>query len=380
MGQKAPEIDWSTYIETLFIQADIDSAMAQMEGLTSRELYCMDSQTNVAKYLIKRPSEYSMHGAITNYPLDPVEVVEDILIDGEVLYKVDDWQHIRKDDYVYRSDIDHWTGEVIYVLTCYPIDEGRRYYWQSWMASPSIVGMRPTCWYTQYYTTTDNKEETVEKLQAEYTIELPFMPWVRGAWKHGMGILEDVKTAIIRLEALYRIVSVTNNEGRRNYVTGVDSVKKIQQAPHKFGHSTFILPQGGDFKFPPSDEAGMQLLKDEKEWLWDGIEKSTGVVSVDKLTVLSGESRTIAEKPLMILAEDIRTMFNNLLSSMYNLIKFQAGTPEPEISYKPLTVAPQFETPEKLVEVLDKALEKKAISDDEWKQKIRYVLDLDSNQ
>lgn len=370
MALKDKPFDEIAYIRQLVIQQDVDNLVKQLELLSARDLYDLDTHTNVAKYLIKRPSEYAMHGAVTNYLLDPVETMEDILIDGICYYMVGDWQHVRKDDYVYTAEVDHWTQEILYILTCYPIYENTKYYWQSWALSP-FGGAT----YTQYLVTETNDEETSKNLQAEFQIELPYMPWVAGRWKHGIGLVETVRSSVIRLEAVYQIVSATNNEGRMNFVTGVDDVKQIREAPHRFGKTWRILPKDSDAKSLGPDGTDLELLRDEKEWLWEGIEKSTGVVSVDKLTVLSGESRTIAEKPLIMLAEDVRTVWNKLLMDVYELV----GGPKPETSYKPLTVTPYFPNPEVLVRILDDAVEKGDITEEERKAKKRYMLDLDEN-
>lgn len=375
MPQKDKTFDEIAYIRRLVIQQDIEAMVKELEQLSSRELYDLDTHTNVAKYLIKRPSEYAMHGAVTNYTLDPVETVEDILIDGVVYYKVGDWQHVRKDDFVFRAEVDHWTGEILYILTCYPIDDGKRYYWQSWSKYPDGGG----CTYIQYYTTETCNEDVSKKLSVEFQIELPYMPWVAGKWKHSIGLVESVRTSVIRLEAVYQIVSSTNNEGRMNFVTGVDDVKQIKEAPLRFGKKWRILPNGSDAKTLGPADTDLKLLRDEKEWLWEGIEKSTGVVSVDKLTVLSGESRTVAEKPLIMLAEDVRVMFNKLLMDIYELVGFM-GAQKPTISYKPLTVIPYFPDPEALIRILDDAVEKGDITEEERKAKKRYMLDLDENK
>ena len=193
-------------------------------------------------------------------------------------------------------------------------------------------------------------------------------------------MIGEVKESVVRLEAVYRIVSTTNNEGGKSYITGIDNTAKLKTTPLNFGIGVRILPPNANFVKDPVDTGRVDLLKWETDKLWDGIEKATSVVSVDKLAVLSGESRTIAEKPLLMLAEDLRKLFTDFLYEIYETLMGVPGTEEPTVSYASLRVPTQFSTPDMEVNVLDRALLGKAIDDEEWRQKIRYLLGLDSTQ
>jgi len=384
MPQKTPQIDWETWNLAESLKQDIENVQNEMSGMTPRELYNLPSYTNVAKYLVRRPSEYAMHGTETNYPtVDPVEVIENVLIDGNSYYKVEDIEHIRRSEFVYRVDLDTWTEEITYILTCYPIEEGAFYFWESWEieTAPYEGGeVSRTCTYTQYYKTQGMDDKTADNLKVENEIVIPFLPWVKISWKHGTSLIGEVKESVVRLEAVYRIVSTTNNEGGKSYITGIDNTAKLKTTPLNFGIGVRILPPNANFVKDPVDTGRVDLLKWETDKLWDGIEKATSVVSVDKLAVLSGESRTIAEKPLLMLAEDLRKLFTDFLYEIYETLMGVPGTEEPTVSYASLRVPTQFSTPDMEVNVLDRALLGKAIDDEEWRQKIRYLLGLDSTQ
>lgn len=383
MPIKEQKIDWETYVMSEGLKQDIENVQNKIAGLTPRELYDLPTYTNVAKYLVRRPSEFAMHGTETNYPVDPVEVIENTLIDGNSYYKVEDIEHIRRSEFVYKVDIDQWTEEILFILTCYPIEDGQFYFWESWKVETVLDESEVAsqiCTYTRYYKTQGCDDKTADNLKVELEIPLPFLPWVKISWKHGVSLIGEVKESVVRLEAVYRITATENNEGGKSYITGIDNTAKLKSTPLNFGIGVRILPPNANFVPDPIDAGRVTLLQWETERLWDGIEKATSVISVDKLTVLSGESRTIAEKPLLMLAEDLRKLFTDFLYDIYDLLMGVPGTEEPTVSYASLRVPTQFSTPEMEVNVLDRALLQEAIDLIEWKQKVRYLLGLDATQ
>jgi hypothetical protein len=391
MPQKKKDLPWEDYISALGEQASIDQAQNEMAALTAREMYEGAFITNAPHYLVNRPTNHAMHGTVTNYPLDPVDVIKNVLVDGENFYKIEDWEHIRKEDFVRRAEKDHYTGQILSILICYPINDGNLYYWERYIGGASPTGEAAyvdewgtagNCLYTQYKTTTDDSEKTEELLVPETTRMLPFFPFVSVEWNGGVSIIDTVRTALIRLEASARVIATENIErrGMALYITGVDDISKIKKAPRRFGRNAHMLPTGANFVFPNSDVAGIGLLTTEQNDLWNSIEKATGVVSTEKLATLSGISRLIAEKPLNMLAEDLRAKFLGLLMDIYELISFQPDTPEPECTFLSLDIAPGFDNAVQMLDLMDRALASGAIDDTEWKEKARYLLSLGNKQ
>jgi len=372
MPKKPEPIDWNTYISTTHEQQEMEKAVQDMRALTGRGLYEMPSYSLCAKYLIDRPSNHAMHGTITNYPLDPVETVQDILIDGEVYYKVIDYKSITRDKYIRKVNLDYFTGQIQYILIGYAYgDKGNLFYWESYTAD-----INGGATYTIYKSTTKDDDETIRHLTVDTITTVPFLPYVHSHWKGGQSFLESVKETVIRIEAGHRVIGVENTERRGSgiYLTGVSSVAKIRKAPKQYGRSVYMLEEGAEFHNPGSDTAGFELLKWEIVQLWNSLEKATNVVSTEKLANLSGISRTIAEKPLIFLCEDLRTIYQKLLYDIYALVQpVQSGTPEPRIKYRRLV---EIEDKSAYLALLDKGKEEGAITQVEYNEGLRLLLDL----
>lgn len=383
MAKKKEKIDVMEYMTAIYERQELEKAIQYMEGLDGRGLYNMESISLCAKYLINRPSNHGLHGTVTNYPMDPVETVQDILVDGIVYYKVDDYQNVHRENYVRKVDVNISTGLISFILIGYAYGEkGDMYYWESYsqfmVAPPTYSDEIPVggAWYTVYAATTKDDEETMKHLVPVRSEWVPFLPYVFAKWKGGVSFLDDVKETIIRIESASRVIGVENVERRGSslYISGVSSVTKIRKAPKQYGRTVYMLEEGAEFHNPGSDVAGFELLKWEINNLWNALEKATNVVSTEKLASLSGISRLIAEKPLIFLCEDLRIIYQKLLFDIYALVQpFQPNTPEPQIRFRRLV---EIEDKVMYLTLLDKGLEKKAITDKEYGEGLRLLLDL----
>jgi len=223
-------------------------------------------------------------------------------------------------------------------------------------------------------TDTDEDKE-IENLTPQDTTTLRDIPYVCAVWNEGMSILDTVRASIIRLEIVTRVVGEENMDNRVRYIVGGDDVSKIGSAPRRWGRPFRIMPTNSSIENASSDKAALDLLIHEQADLWNNIEKATGVVSTEKLASLSGVSRLIAEKPLVMLCEDLRAVFVKFLEDIYALVSWM-GIEEPECSFKSMSVAPMCEDPVKFMDALDRALDREAIDIEEWQKKARWALDL----
>ena len=378
MPQKPKQLDWETYINSLNMAADVQVAMAQMESMTARELYEMGSYTNAVKYIVNRPVNHAMHGTEGNYGVDPVNVMRNALIDGRAYYKVESQEYIQFDKYVVDAIVDVFSNRIDYLMVCYPVevDDGKTMYW--WASyERTLVG---ECLYTTYYLT-DSSDVRKEDLSVEDQYELIDIPYVCAVWNEGVSIIDEARTALIRLEVVARVIGEENMDNRVRYLVGGDDITKIGSAPRRWGRPFRILPPNSSVENPASDTAAINLLTHEEAELWNNIEKSTGVVSTEKLATLSGVSRVIAEKPLLMLCDNVRASFMRFIYDVYELLqKLPTPVEEPEYAFKSMSTPPTYDDPVRLVETLDRALEKGAIDSDEWISRVRWVLGLMKKQ
>jgi len=181
----------------------------------------------------------------------------------------------------------------------------------------------------------------------------------------------------IKLEAAYRVEAVENIErkGMQLYLQGVRNVDDIKSAPRKLGRSVHILPVDASFHNPGSDAPGLELIKWEIVQLWEGLEKATGVVSTEKLASLSGVSRIIAEKPLLMLCEDIRQVYEKGMQDIETACKGIAGAPKLEISFQPLH---EIENTTTYLAQINEAYTKGVITEQEYIREFRRLLEMDS--
>jgi hypothetical protein len=372
MPKKVQSIDWNTYLDAASDKQMLEEAMKQISELEGRTLYELDTISLVNKYIINRPIDHAMAGTVTNYPnVDPIDSMTDLLVDGESFYRVEDYTHIRREEFVYKAEVDRFTGQIYYIYIAYPIDKGL---WYIESYTPLYTpGSTTTCMYT-IYNNVSTMPEDLSLLTVAIQLELPFFPYVRVEWKGGRSFLDDLSESILRLEMAYRVVAQENIDRKTMalYLEGVRSTDEIKRAPKKLGRNIHTLPPGATFHAPTSDGAILDLMKWEITDLWNNLEKASGVVSTEKLASLSGVSRIIAQKPLNNLSNDIRHTYEDLLNKIYELIIFQ-NPPVPKVSYKRLN---EIESPTEYRATIELAHTAGAITDEEYIQLLRTLLDL----
>jgi len=103
------------------------------------------------------------------------------------------------------------------------------------------------------------------------------------------------------------------------------------------------------------------------------------VVAPMQLALLSGKSREMAEKPLIILADELRNRFTKGMLEVVELSRLTGGAPELKLSYRPLKYV---EDKNSYIAILDKARELNntdpslGISLDEYSKELRLLLDM----
>jgi hypothetical protein len=366
MPVKVKTIDWNTALDAEIWQQSLLSVMQELEDMSGRDLYDLHTYSLCPRYLIDRPCNFAMHGTFTNYEIDSEQLMKTCLIDGSAFVKIGDWRHLDIEKYVIEVIYDGFTEELKEIWTDYVAEDTLHY--------TTMYAVGPPATQTNY-----KPQRTCEKarLEVDEVITLPYFPYVGFFWHNKTSFLDPVHEAVIRLEAAYRVVAVENIErkGMQLYLQGVRNVDDIKSAPRKLGRSVHILPDGATFHNPGSDAPGLELIKWEIVQLWEGLEKATGVVSTEKLASLSGVSRLIAEKPLLMLCEDIRNVYEKGMADVETACKGIAGAPPLEISFQPLH---EIESPGAYLGWINEAYTKGVISEVEYIREFRRLLEMDS--
>lgn len=366
--------DWDSYIDGLFQNQNIQAVVEEMESMTGSDLYSMESYSNMASYLIDRPVINAMHGTQTNYPIKSVDSMTDLLVNGAIYYYVSDVNHIRKEDFVKEALYDPISDQLYSILVGYFSEDDLWFFERYVKGGVTDTGdyVVEACTHTVYMQT-DNSDPDFGKLEVKLMEYLPFFPWISARWKSGVSFLDKVRASLIRLECAYRVIATENIERRGSaiFIEGVKDTDKIKKAPRSMGRSVYTTPPNSKFSSPGSDAPGLALLSTEIESLENGIERATGVVSVKQLANLSGVARIIAERPLIFLCEEIRNLYSQLLTDIHDLIIFQ-NPPEPLVTYRPLW---EMDPVDRLA-LLDNAKANNAISDKEYSQELRALLNL----
>lgn len=367
------EPDWSKFLSYSLEQQNIAEFRDQLASLTGRELYELETLCLVNRYLIDRPVSYAFHRARITYPVSPMEIMRQCMIDGQVFLYVADANHISITEYVSEARWNPFSDqlEFIQVKYVFEADNGQDYYnVEEYYRNPD-----GTATYVIYEPIRgDNVHPKDWKVQMRLTI--PYFPFVGIRWINNIGFLQPMKEAIIRLESAYRVIGAENIErmGLSLYLEGIRNIDDIKTAPRKMGRRVHILPKDARFHSPNPDAPGMELMVHEINNLHAAIEKASGVVSTEKVASLSGVSRQVAERPLVVLAEELRNRFSDGMMEVYDLVSVFGTPPELKISYRSLKYIDDKNT---YLSVLDRAYEKNAITDQEYNAELRLLLDLD---
>lgn len=370
MPKKQEPLDIQKFLDYNMQQQDMIAFKNQLDSMDGRELYELETISLYNKYLVDRPVNYAFHRVMVNYPVSPIDIMRDCLIDGQVILRVADAEHIRIEQYVSRVEWDAFDNTLNFIEIKYVYQDGGRDYYH---VEHYIKNPDNTATWTVYKPLRGNG--TSEELVVDYTIELPLFPFVGIQWVFNTSFLMPPKAALIRLELAAQVIGAENVDrmGLALYLEGIRNVEDIKSAPRKMGRRVHILPKDAKFHSPGSDAPGMELMVIEYNNLISAIEKATGVVSTENLASLSGVSRMIAENPLIILAEELRNRFTNGMVEVVELASLMGGAEELKISYRPLK---HIENKTEYLNILDRAIEKEAITDEEHITELRLLLDL----
>lgn len=379
---KISSVDWEKVVDYAAEQQRIAEFVAKMEALTGRELYEMQTLSLVNRFLIDRPISRAFRKTLINYDVKPIEIMRSCLVDGFVFLKVEDIEHISILKFVTKGVWDEFTGDILKIETKYLYYDEQyrkdmyRIEWYEQIKSLSITGEITSSMLHTVFRPVDPADVNDEKkwvIAVSFTF--PRFIFVGIRWIDDLSFLMPLKENIINLERAYRVIGAENIErmGLQLYISGVRNLEDIKTAPRRMGRRVHILPTDADFHSPGSDAAGMELMIAEIVNLTAALEKASCVVAAEKLAVLSGISRSIAEEPLNALAEGLRDLFEAGMMEVYELALFMGGAEKPVITYRPLKI---IEDKVGHLKILDRAIELNAITPEEEIQELRLLLEL----
>lgn len=382
--KRAAAPDWERYYDALFRRQMDEQVIKAVDKLTGRDMYEQATTTGTAKYLVNRPVTYALHGTEINYPVEPQDVMRDCLIDGFIVLRVQDPSHIRKQEHVQDVEYDD-SGLCNMIRIVYKIDNPANpgnsddylLYKEEWYRYWDTMRGRFFAW-VFVYNTVKREEDWV--VSFDYVV--PYWPFVAIRWVDDESIIEQVKKTIIRLEGVTVHIETENtrHSGRKLFIVGMKR-EQNKKDPRDTEDRINYLPEGAEAYYVDSDTGGVSLMFEEQEKLDEYIERTTGVISIKQLSGLSGESRQIAETPLVQLAEEIRTRFEKgmekvvaMLQDFFGITNTEFGdSPDLEINHRFLRVISDKEQHLKIIEV---AYTRGAITDEEEITEYRRLLNL----
>lgn len=372
MPKKETTFDWQKFVNFSMEQQDIAEFQNNLKSLTGRQLYDLNTLSLMNKFLINRPINYALHRTQINYPISPMEAMKTCLLDGTVFIRVEDSTHMRIDKQVYHGEWGAFDDQLNFVeIRFIFVRDGVDFtHIEHWAQTPNGA--------TQVVFEAVRGDVIREKeLKVAFTMDFPLFPFVGIRWIDAESFLAPLKESVIRLEAAFRVIGAENIErmGLSLYLEGVRNVDDIKSAPRKMGRRVHILPKDAKFHSPSPDAPGMELMIKEIENLDRAIEKASGVVSTEKLASLSGISRQIAENPLVILSDEIRNRFAKGMKEVVETAKIvDPRADELKISFRTIKYVSDTD---KQIRLIDKAVEREAITLEEEILELRLLLDLD---
>ncbi len=370
---KITAVDWEKVVDYAAEQQRIADFVASMDALTGRELYEMHTLSLVNRFLIDRPISRAFRKTLINYDVKPIEIMRSCMVDGFVFLRVEDKDHIRILKHVTKATFDDETEETILIETKFIYyDEQRRGTFYHIERFERIgKGMLWTVFQPVAPSDVNDEKKWVTKTSSTF----PVFIFVGIRWVDDISFLLPLKDNIINLERAFRVIGAENIErmGLQIYISGVRNVDDIKSAPRRMGRRIHILPTGAQFDSPGSDAPGKDLMIDEIINLTVALEKASCVVAAEKLAVLSGVSRSIAEEPLNALAESLRDLFEKGMMDVWELARRMGGAEKPIITYRPLKI---IEDKLGHLKILDRAVDLNAISPEEEVQELRLLLEL----
>lgn len=381
--KRTQQLDFETYYDAKFRSQMDEAILAAVERLTGRDLYNQSTVSGTSKYLINRPVNYALHGTEVNYSVDPQKVMRDCLIDGRVVLRVGDPEHIKIQEHVhtvqYGSD-----GKPDMIRIQYAIQNPNdqrpdavpwlyREEWYRWWN-----GERTGAW-VYVYNTVQNEDDFV----VIFDYEFPYWPFVSIGWVDNESFLDCVKKSVIRLEGVTINIETENvrHSGRKLFIVGMkrgDNKRDPRDTQDRINY----LPEGAEAYYVDVDTGGVSLMFEEQEKVETFIERTTGVISIKQLAGLSGDSRQIAETPLVHLAEEIRLRFENGMAQVVEILQDYFGeknveldmeSPDLEVNHRFLRI---ITDKGQHLDIIDRAVERGAITNLEEIIELRRLLNL----
>jgi len=370
MAQKKIKVDWNKYLDTVEWNQDMADFINSLSEASGRDLYEMESRALTARYLIDRPVNYALYSTTINYPVDPIEIMKYSLIDGVAFVRVEGKDNIKIDEFVSIGNFNPISDELEFVERKWLFED--EYGNDLWHIEWYTLNPDGTALFVQYEAEDDTKPELWVVIEE---MGLPFLPYVGIPWISSQSFLVPYRDAIIRLEGAFRVIGVENIErmGLSLYLEGVRDVDQIKTAPRKMGRRVHMLPKDSKFHSPAPDQPGMQLMIEEIDLLEKAIQRASGVISPRELANMSAEAKKVAEKPLLILAEDVRKRFMKGMQSIVEKVQTIESAPALRVSFKPLR---EVADKSGYLAVLEVAREANAIDDKEYINELRCLLDM----
>ena len=370
MAQKKIKVDWNKYLDSVEWNQDMADFINSLAEASGRDLYEMESRALTARYLIDRPVNYALYSTTINYPVDPIEIMKYSLIDGVAFVRVEGKDNIKIDEFVSIGNFNPISDELEFVERKWLFED--EYGNDLWHIEWYTLNPDGTALFVQYEAEDDTKPELWVVIEE---MELPFLPYVGIPWISSQSFLVPYRDAIIRLEGAFRVIGVENIErmGLSLYLEGVRDVDQIKTAPRKMGRRVHMLPKDSKFHSPAPDQPGMQLMIEEIDLLEKAIQRASGVISPRELANMSAEAKKVAEKPLLILAEDVRKRFMKGMQSIVEKVQTIESAPALRVSFKPLR---EVADKSGYLAVLEVAREANAIDDKEYINELRCLLDM----
>ncbi len=383
MVKREKPVNWEQYYEAKWRQQMDEEIFTAVARTTPRELYEQSSLTGTARYLVNRPCTYALHGTQVNYPVAPQKIMRNVLIDGWTVVKIGDPENIKIQEHVWEVRYDRSSSILDYVRIQYQVEESpgqidsrKMWYredWHRWWNGTAWIG------YVEIFKVVLNEKD----FEVVFTYEFPFWPFVAFRWVDDESIIEPVKFSVIRLEGVSLQVEGENtrHSGRKLFIIGIRKGEN-RLTPREISERINYLPENCEAYYVDSDTGGVGLMFEEQEKLDAYIERTTSVISIRQLAGLSGESRQIAEQPLVMLAEDIRMQFELGMEQIVvtcqeffgkNNTYMQMKSPDLVIDHRFLRMV--FDKKDYL-EIVNHAVQRQAITPDEERTELRRLLQL----
>lgn len=380
MAKRQAPFQWEKYFDAQMRAQYDDEIVKAIENMTPTDLYEQSMRTGTARYLVDRPVTYALHGTETNYQVKPMEIMRNCLRDGQVVLRIGDPEHIRIELYVVETEYDD-KDRIIFVARQWqvenPKDKDKKLWHREEYKKEFDDHGNPIAKLTIF-----NNPESESDLEPMQTVWLPFWPYVGITWVDKESIIEPVMNAVIRQEGVTVQIGSENvrHGGRKLFIVGMKGEDNRLDPRSTIDRINYLPPEAEAY-YVDSDSSSLSMMFEEAEKLDYFIERTTGVISIRQLANLSGESREIAERPLVQLAWEIRARFDTgmeevveILQAFFGLSNTVTGdSPDYNVIHQFLKIITDKGKHAKILEI---AVAKGAVTKEEEIQDYRRLLEL----